>query len=310
MTTLEQLHTLASIVSINDPTSPEQLLVETYAGATDQHPSSPSFVAINPDDPGWGVLQAALLWIISVALLVFVPLLAIIPYLIYKIALNGSTEALGTDANLIFISILGVLPAHILTFMAVWFVVTNRGRRPFWQTLGWAWPRNFGPWKTIGLAVLLLALGVLITKLWGGSETQLDQIINSSLKARFATAFLAAVTGPLVEELIYRGVMYPALQRAMGMGWAVAVVSALFGGVHLIQYFKNLGVIAVIALLSVSLTLVRARTGRLLPSYVMHLVFNGIQSIILLVQPFVEEPAAEKKAALGFLVHGLLQFLT
>ena len=222
----------------------------------------------------------------------------------------GVPNTLGGGANLIFISILSVLPTHILTFLAVWFVVTSRGRRPLWQTLGWSWPGNFGPWKTIGLAVLLLAVGSLITRYLGGSETQVDQIINSSLRARFATAFLAAVTGPLVEELVYRGVLYSAFQRVLGMTWAVVLVSALFAGVHVIQYYNNLAVIAVIALLSVALTLARARSGSLLPSYVMHLVFNGIQAVILVVQPFVGKPSTENAPQVGFLIHSLARLLT
>jgi len=297
-------------VSINEPASPDNLLTETYPGASGQQPSHSAIVAMNPDNPPWGVSQAVLVWLISVASLFFVPLLAVIPYVFYRVVVQGSSQGLGTDSNLIFISILGILPAHALTFLAVWFVVTNRGRRPFWQTVGWRWPKDFGPWKTIGLAVLLLALGGLITRYLGGSETQLDQIINSSLKARFATAFLAAASGPLVEELIYRGVLYSAFQRTIGMTGAVVVVSALFAGVHVLQYFNNLGVIAVITLLSVTLTWVRARTGSLLPSYVMHLVFNGIQAVILIVQPFVGKPAPDTTPPIGFLIHSLAQLLT
>lgn len=289
--------------------SPVEPLIEIRPDAPGRRPGPPAFLSTNPNDPPWGVSQAILIWVISIGLLFIVPLLAILPYVLYKVLLYGSVEGLGTDANLIFISIISVLPAHILTFLVVWFVVTDKGRRPFWQTLGWTWPTNFGPWKTIGLAVALFGVGGLITWLFGGGETQLDQIINSSLRARFATALLAAVTGPLVEELIYRGVLYSALQRAFGMLWAVVVVSILFAGVHVLQYYKNLGVIAVIVILSVSLTLVRALTGRLLPSYVMHLVFNGIQAAFLVLQPFVEKPTGQKKAAAGFLIHSLSRLL-
>ena len=212
---------------------------------------------------------------------------------------------LDTDPTLIFYSILGVVPAHILTFLVVWFLVTNRGRRPFWQTLGWSFPKSFGPWKTIGLAVVLLGVGVLFTQFLGGKETALDQIINSSLKARFATAFLAFATAPLVEELIFRGVLYPALQRAIGMIGAVAIVTVLFAGIHVFQYFDNFGVVAVITMLSLSLTLLRARTGRLLPSFVLHLVFNGIQAAFLIVQPFVAKPSTDSKPVVGFFLHHL-----
>jgi membrane protease YdiL (CAAX protease family) len=297
-------------VSTNEPASPDKLLIETYPDAPGQQPSRPAFVAINPDDPPWGVPQAMMLWVVSVVLLLFVPLIPVIPYVVYKVFVHGSAEGLGTDPNLIFISILGVLPAHALTFLIVWLVVTRNGRRPFWQTLGWSWPRNFGPWKAIGLAVLLLAFGGLVTQYLGGAETQLDQIINSSLKARFVTAFLAAGTGPLVEELVYRGVLYAAFQRVLGMTWAVVLVSILFAGVHVLQYYNNLGVIAVVSLLSIALTLVRARTGRLLPSYIMHFVFNGIQAMILVLQPFVGKSLIENKAPIGSVIHSLAQLLT
>ena len=40
-------------------------------------------------------------------------------------------------------------------------------------------------------------------------------------------------------------------------------------------------------MLSVVLTLIRARTGRLLPCFVVHLVFNGVQSVIILLEPYI-----------------------
>lgn len=247
-----------------------------------------------------------LVWVTSLVLLVFMQIAVAVPYVVYKTTTGGSTAALATDPTLIFFSILGVVPAHILTFLIVWFLVSNRGRRPFWQTLGWSFPESFGPWKTIGLAVALLGVGVLFTQFLGGKETALDQIINSSLKARFATAFLAFATAPLVEELIFRGVLYPALQRAIGMVGAVAIVTVLFAGIHVFQYFDNFAVVAVITMLSLTLTLLRARTGRLLPSFVLHLVFNGIQAAFLILQPFIGKFSAEEnKPVVGFFFHHL-----
>ena len=295
-------------MSSNESASPAKPIIEIQPPSSEQR-SSVAATPGNPDEPPWGVPLALLTWLISVALLLIVPLLAIVPYVLYRIVLLGSTEGLGNDTDLIFISILAVFPAHVLTFLIVWLLVTNRGRLPFWQTLGWSWPENFGPWKSVGLAVLLLGTGWLITWFLGGSETQLDQIIKSSLKTRFATAFLAGLTAPIVEELIYRGVLYSALQRTLGMLWAVAVVSILFTGVHVVQYYNNLGVIAVIAVVSISLTLVRARTGRILPSYVMHLVFNGVQAVILVLQPFVEKPAGEQKTVAALLLQSLSRLL-
>jgi hypothetical protein len=292
-------------VSTNEPASPDIPLIETFAHASDQQTTPPATAVINPDDPPWGVGWAVLVWLTSLVILIFMQIAVAVPYVVYKTMSGGSTAGLATDPTLIFISILGVVPAHILTFLMVWFLVTGRGRRPFWQTLGWSFPENFGPWKTILLAVALLVVGVLFTQFLGGKETSLDQIINSSLKARFATAFLAFATAPLVEELIFRGVLYPALQRAIGMVAAVAIVTVLFAGIHVFQYYDNFGVVAVITMLSLSLTLLRAFTKRLLPSFVIHLVFNGLQAAYLILQPFVGKSSADSKPVVGFFFHHL-----
>jgi membrane protease YdiL (CAAX protease family) len=232
-----------------------------------------------------------LTWFLSIACLAVVPILVVLPYILYIYLSAGApkADALGTDPNFLFLSILGVIPAHLLTFGIAWIVVTNWGRHPFWLTLGFTWPKSFGPWKCVGLSLLLLGVGALVTNFFGGSKTQMDLLIESSYRTRVATAFLAAATGPFVEELVYRGVLYSALRRAVGVASAVALVSIMFAGVHVYQYYNNIAVIAVITLLSVTLTVVRAVTGKLLPSFMIHLIFNGIQSLILVFQPFFEK---------------------
>ncbi|MCA1601510.1 MAG: CPBP family intramembrane metalloprotease, partial [Acidobacteria bacterium] len=104
---------------------------------------------------------------------------------------------------------------------------------------------------------------------------------------------------PFVEEFIYRGVLYAALQRLVGVAGAVLFVLGLFTLIHVPQYWPNFGIIAAVGVLSVSLTIIRAYTGRLLPCIVIHLVFNGITSILLLIEPHLPKlgPASEHPAS-------------
>ena len=133
-------------------------------------------------------------------------------------------------------------------------------------------------------------VGSGIARLLGsGKPTPLEQIINSSLGARYLISFFAVATAPLVEEFIYRGVLYAPLQRLAGVPGAVIMVLALFTIIHVPQYWPNLGVISAVALLSIALTVIRAYSGRLLPCVVIHLVFNGIQAVILVAEPYVEK---------------------
>ena len=63
--------------------------------------------------------------------------------------------------------------------------------------------------------------------------------------------------------------------------------------------FPELVVIAVIAMLSVTLTLTRAFTGRLFPCFLIHLVFNGIQSIVIVASPYLEAIQHRDKTTVG-----------
>jgi membrane protease YdiL (CAAX protease family) len=278
---------------------------------------SPVHLVINPDEPPWGLVAGFATWFASVALLLLMSLIFVIPY-IFPHLMGGNQEALRdlllTDKTAILLQILSTIPAHLLTLGVVWAVVTHFGKLPFWPTLGWSRSKHFGFWQSAGLALLMLGTGMLITKTLGGQETQLDKIISSSAAARYSTAFLATFTAPLVEEMVYRGVLYSALRRflvrlntAAGVAGAarVGTISAVFGVlllftlVHVPQYWPNYGVIIVIFILSLTLTLVRAYTGRLLPCFIIHLVFNGASSLLIVLEPYIEKmnPGGEQKAA-------------
>jgi membrane protease YdiL (CAAX protease family) len=227
-------------------------------------------------------------------MLLFVPVILALPYLMYRWRATGlpSAEALTSDKTFIFISIAAILPTHLLTLGLVWLVVTEGRKKPFWKTIGFDWPRFTHPVVTtlvcVFIAAVLLGIGYVVTAVWGGSKTQLDLLVESSIPARFATAFVAVFTAPLVEELVYRGVLYSAIERALGVAVAVGAVSLLFAGVHVFQYINNVSVITVITLLSFTLTGVRASTGKVLPCFIIHLVFNGIQSLVIALSPFID----------------------
>lgn len=236
--------------------------------------------------------------------------------MIYSAANNQLDFAnLANDKTFLFLSVLGVIPAHLVTLLIAYFIVRKGRKYPFFKTLGFSWPPS---WRTIGfsmpeswatfkgtficgvIAIALFAAGALITKAFPGQKTDLDILIESSYGARVVTAFLAVFTAPIVEEVIYRGMLYPAISRLMGAGVAIGLVSLLFASVHVLQYKNNLAVIGAITLVSITLTTVRALTRRLLPCFVIHLLFNGIQAVIFLVYPFfdqLQEPAPKPTPA-------------
>jgi len=256
----------------------EPLPRDTYADA----PAGAD--APDPDSPPWGVSTAIFVWLASVALMYFLPVFFILPYLAYKSGAEGFArinEAMRDDPLVLLIGVAATVPIHLLTLLIVWAVVTGPGLRAFGPTVGMSWGRYFGFWRSVLAALLLLGAASAVAQLIGVRRTPFDEMLESSTAALFATAFLATATAPLVEELVYRGVLYPALRRAAGAVFAVAAVTALFSAVHFYQYQTSPGTIAAIVLLSLALTVVRAASGSVLPGIVIHLVFNGVQVVWL-----------------------------
>jgi len=237
--------------------------------------------------PLLGLTLAFVTWAASV-LLLFLPQLFALPYIIthYR-GQNPTVEVLLADKTVIVILVAGILPAHLITLAIAWAVVTRFGKIAIKNALRWSWDNRVGLAKSVLLGVSLFAASWLIVLAFGGKETELERIINSSRTAALLIAFMAVATAPLVEEIIYRGILFPAWERLTGSVTAVVIVTLMFAIPHIPQYWPNFAVIFSIMILSAALTIVRARTGRLLPCYVIHLVFNGVQAVLILADPFL-----------------------
>ncbi|HZG50587.1 MAG TPA: type II CAAX endopeptidase family protein [Pyrinomonadaceae bacterium] len=312
-TPTETPHNLASGTGTNALAGETTTSTPPYLSGAQTSTASPAAPETHADDPAWGLMAAFGLWFASVGLLVVSGVLALAVYVVLRRpSLDAaSLGALQSDPLLILLSIAAMVPVHLLTFGMAWAVVTGFGKRPFRTAVGWSWSGRFGFWTCVGLAIGLWLFGITLATLFGGQETDIDRIIASSHAARLSIAFLAVATAPIVEETIYRGVLFAPLQRAAGTKAAIGIVSVMFAAVHLVQYRNNLGVIAAVVGLSFTLTWVRAHTGRLLPCFAIHAAFNGIQAIIIVAQPYLKTllptpPAAPQGMLLDALVRAFV----
>jgi membrane protease YdiL (CAAX protease family) len=92
----------------------------------------------------------------------------------------------------------------------------------------------------------------------------------------------ALLVAPLVEELVFRGVLLPALCRLMHNGWgAIAFSGVLFGFIHAPQPQAVLP----LATVGVVLGFLRLTTGRVWPCILAHALFNGRTMAFMLLAP-------------------------
>lgn len=274
---------------------------------------------VDPDRPVWGIGGALLIWIASILLQFIIPLFFVVPFAVHR-GLNPRAPDFAkaaavlamTDRTAIFLQVISILPTHLFTLALLWAFVTRFGKRPFAASFGWGWPGRLRWWHSVLLGVGLFLVAAALANLLGAEKpTQLEQLINSSVGARYAIAALAVLTAPFVEEFIYRGVLYSALQRTIGVNAAVVFVLALFTLIHVPQYWPNVGVISAVALLSIVLTIVRAYSGRLLPCIVIHMTFNAVQALLLIFEPFVQRllPTTPPPVPTGSILLPLIRFI-
>lgn len=260
----------------------------------------------SPDNPPWGWITAALVWLTSILLLLIVPTVILIPYAHSRGISIGDGQALKdfllNDYTAVLLQIGLVIPIHAVTLALSWAVVTKFNKFSFRETLGWKW--GYSKWWQIALMLVgyvfiiiaFFALAYLLTRVFGEQDNDLLRILRSSRAAVYIIAFLATFTAPIVEEVIYRGILYSAFQRKFGVPITIFIVSLLFAGVHFFQYSGDATAIIMICLLSMTLTLIRFKTGNLLPCIVLHTIFNGIQSVGLIAEPFFSGKSNQEAA--------------
>lgn len=258
----------------------------------------------SPNNPPWTTPVALGTWLVSVILLVLFSAVFGLGYLAAQKVNFQDAEAvqqiLTTDPTAILVQIASVIPAHLLTLLIAWSVITKFNKYSFKEMVGWKWG-GFNWLHIIGIVIGFHLLAAALTLVFGEQTHDLTKMLKTSRNAVFFVAFMATFTAPIVEEAIYRGILYSAFQRSFGVTLAVVAVTALFAGVHFVQYWNSPVALFLVTLLSLVLTLIRVKSGSLLPCIVLHTIFNGVQSILLILEPYISKPATQETVTQSFI---------
>lgn len=177
----------------------------------------------------------------------------------------------------------------VCAILILYLLVMTRTAEPFWHAIGWREARPGSP-SLRESAVHFLAGGAalaLVVSFAGGFLNSKETLpIEQLLKARSSVILfgvLGVLVAPLVEETIFRGFLYPVIARWLGVAAGVVVTGTLFGLMHAAQLWGGWGQIALLIMVGIVLTWVRARTGTVAASYFVHLGYNGLQLVGYLV---------------------------
>ncbi|MFN2556793.1 MAG: lysostaphin resistance A-like protein [Nitriliruptorales bacterium] len=199
--------------------------------------------------------------------------------------------AAGIDPSQGLTTFIVLIAAQALTFVGIVGWLRARG--------GLSW-RLFGPlrpaWSHVWIGVVIglsgfviVTLIVLITAAAFGPLQPPEQIVLERLTespAAMTLGFVAAVLlAPIVEELIFRAVLFQAFRQRMGLWPAVGFSSFIFGLSH-VELYPVPFFVVVLAIFGFLLAAAFHHAGSLVVPILAHAVFNGVElSVALLVLP-------------------------
>ena len=189
-------------------------------------------------------------------------------------------------------------PKFALGSMVIWYAVlffflyvtlsVLRGHR-FWEILGWRkiqprageLPKNPLVYFLAGCG-LSLFVAIVSSQMKTPENVPIEEWFKQRETALLFVA-MAVIVAPLVEETLFLGYFYPLLARSFGVVPGILITGLCFGVMHGAQLGWTWSLVSMLILVGIVLTLVRARTGSVLASYLMHLGYNSLISFFAIV---------------------------
>lgn len=191
---------------------------------------------------------------------------------------NDAKDAAGN----VFVLLPAQLAAYILTVGFMVLLVWLRYRTPFLAAVRWnVPPRPLALWALAlgaGLGFMVVVLESLLQR-WIPKSLPIDEYFRKPSFA-YAMAAFAILIAPVVEELFFRGFLFPALARPLGTVLAVGLTGGLFALLHGAQLAFAWVPLLLLFIVGVVLTVARARTKSVATTVLMHMSYNTMIFVI------------------------------
>ena len=229
-----------------------------------------------PEDPPWTGLDVLSVVAATVVVLIVLPLLAVVMAHQLFFPKASFTEIMQIPEIVLVVQVL----IYAVVFALIYYLLRARTGQ-FSKSLRWNWPRSsWAGFLLLGGLVYfaLMGLGQLLPI---PKHLPIDRFFETSREAALMS-ILSVTLAPFMEELFFRGLLYPVLARRFGVGVSIFLTGAAFGLLHGAQ-LKYSWAVLIIFLVGVVLTAVRAVTKSVAASFLVHVGYNGTLSALLFI---------------------------
>ena len=236
-------------------------------------PELPMAAVPDPAWNGWDIVRLICLTVVALFVGVFAVLLI-------TRATAHPHPTLGDVARNPLVIVGGQSLAYLLVLAYMYVLVTRERRRPdFLAAIHWNWPSKVAVYLLTGF-ILSVALQALAHFLPIPKELPIDSFFQTPAEA-WALGLLSVTLAPLMEELFFRGFLYPVLARSIGVPTAIFLTALSFALLHGAQLMFSWGPVLVIFLVGMVVTMVRAKTNSVAAGVLIHMAYNGTLTVAM-----------------------------
>ena len=235
--------------------------------------------AIPPEKPVFGLFDVFLVAVAAFLILLVVQFIAL-----------GVARAVPRFAHLPIQQLakepLLIVPAQAVSYLFlvafIHLLLFSRYAQGMTELIPFRRPRHWAALVGAGIA-LAFAIQLIDSRLPIPKQLPIDEYFKSPSEGWMMLGF-GVFIAPFVEELFFRGLLYPALNRLTGAVAALVITSAAFAALHASQLAFAWAPLLSLFLVGLALTLVRARGQSVLASTVVHMAYNATLFGVILAQ--------------------------
>lgn len=180
-----------------------------------------------------------------------------------------------------------VIPTQVVAYILVVgfmaFLASVRHGESLPRAVHWNLPAQKLALIAVGGGAILGLSSELASNLlerWTPKSLPIEQFFRSPASGYLLAAF-GVLVAPLVEELFFRGFVYPAVARWTGSAGSIVITGAAFASLHGAQLAYAWAPLMVLFAVGVMLTVIRARTGSVATCVFVHMGYNLVLFVLL-----------------------------
>lgn len=243
-------------------------------------PPTPVAVAEPRRDSGVDLVDVVLIFVAAIFALIFSGLIGTIVFYLAHYPRTPDAKAIASNAFFVIPTEVGAY-VIVVGFMA--FLVWIRHNQGLFEAVHWNMPSQRIALAALGGGAALSIFSLVAENLlqrWTPKSLPIEEFFKSQSSGYLLAAF-GVLIAPLVEELFFRGFLYPALARWTGSIIAIVITAAAFAALHGTQLAYSWAPLLVLFVVGSVLTVIRARRGSVATCVIVHMGYNLVLFLVL-----------------------------